>query len=970
MPLGFDFGETKKKVTEPKPEPKSQTFAEEGQSHYMAPAMRQYLTEKWHSSTDEERQLTVSIRSRKGMRCHICGRFGYFREICPTGCESPPPTPDSMASTPPATPPPSPPGLGIMWGSIGFAADEYISPQKMKEEKDKKGIVMKADLRPLRENSVEAKEDMRVSDYSIGGFEFFAHAEEGYSRSIPELSLHQVLRRLMRLLERDLIRNAEKLENEYDVTLLHPPHEKDRDVFYTEAIGKIKKHKEYFIKKALKDERTARLAYKFQGQLRPDDQLDGIFRGSKGGMQDLSLYKTNPKAGASQHSKIGWKSNLAKYDQLAVSDPTALAKAEAVEKLFKDQGAWTENQRKDMMFRNDRYEHLVHVIREEMKLEHARESKELDAKVKGFKEGKAAQMEIWLERLNAIDEIMVMLKEYGITGALDEADLLLYQVDKWTDEMKRHIPANRSRREKRSAAKEGDDDGSVGGDIRGGNKGELGEGEGHHSNAFLSIADAVHKENEAQKNKGSQGGMPGTADTEKSGRGRSRGGKKEAKKENEMDGVKTVGNAMMSAGASPYYEADVAIERHKKLSERLSKHWKAGLVKKDDHASLGSAPGSRLSPSRGDDGSIESMEGSDDDDDNDGDVYGDDRSLAYSEDGSSVGSSNFNQSINASPSRALSDKTSVSFIRNGRVRIIPNSTPVMSRQKVSTKVTMKQEEYDELVEAAKRRNRVKKELRKKYKNSKRQMGEDEVLDKQDDAAREAKALQVEEKRKTHQGWKPRKWHVVAKKSPHLIDEERMAEARRTFVAAGLKKNIRKGRQDDLAWAVPSLIPVPGAFEGDDTQRLNSYAGAKIVDGLQGRMVNDMGHTERKLLPLYVRNTLIEVNGTSPNGDQTQEVLSKDRRYSHYHGRPFVRFEPGKELMDSRKFIEEQGKGFGPNKKDKEDRLAPLREEQQRQATLKRIESERYKPMNRSLVRIVFGKPLGNPKDLMFADHGV
>ena len=81
-------------------------------------------------------------------------------------------------------------------------------------------------------------------------------------------------------------------------------------------------------------------------------------------------------------------------------------------------------------------------------------------------------------------------------------------------------------------------------------------------------------------------------------------------------------------------------------------------------------------------------------------------------------------------------------------------------------------------------------------------------------------------------------------------------------------------------------------------------------------------------------------------------------------------EPGKELMDSRKFIEEQGKGFGPNKKDKEDRLAPLREEQQRQATLKRIESERYKPMNRSLVRIVFGKPLGNPKDLMFADHGV
>ena len=66
MPLGFDLGENKKKEKAPRPEPKSQTFAEEGQSHYMAPAMRQYLTEKWHNSSEEERQLTVSIRSRKG----------------------------------------------------------------------------------------------------------------------------------------------------------------------------------------------------------------------------------------------------------------------------------------------------------------------------------------------------------------------------------------------------------------------------------------------------------------------------------------------------------------------------------------------------------------------------------------------------------------------------------------------------------------------------------------------------------------------------------------------------------------------------------------------------------------------------------------------------------------------------------------------------------------------------------------
>lgn len=195
----------------------------------------------------------------------------------------------------------------------------------------------------------------------------------------------------------------------------------------------------------------------------------------------------------------------------------------------------------------------------------------------------------------------------------------------------------------------------------------------------------------------------------------------------------------------------------------------------------------------------------------------------------------------------------------------------------------------------------------------------------------------------------------------------MAEMREKFINAGLKNNIRKGRQDDLAWAVPSLIPVPGAFEGDDTQRLKSVTGAKIVDGLQGRMVNDMGHTERKLLPLYVRNTLIELNGTSANGDQSQEVLSRDRRYSHYHGRPLIRFEPGKELIDSKDFKKKQGAGFGPNKKEAKDRLAPLRAERERQATIKRIEEQRYQPMNRSLVRLVFGKPIGNPKDLLFSE---
>ena len=47
-----------------------------------------------------------------------------------------------------------------------------------------------------------------------------------------------------------------------------------------------------------------------------------------------------------------------------------------------------------------------------------------------------------------------------------------------------------------------------------------------------------------------------------------------------------------------------------------------------------------------------------------------------------------------------------------------------------------------------------------------------------------------------------------------------------------------------------------------------------------------------MIPLYVRNTLMEKNGTTPGGDQAyMEAMSADRRYTHYMGRPLNRFEP-------------------------------------------------------------------------------
>lgn len=65
-----------------------------------------------------------------------------------------------------------------------------------------------------------------------------------------------------------------------------------------------------------------------------------------------------------------------------------------------------------------------------------------------------------------------------------------------------------------------------------------------------------------------------------------------------------------------------------------------------------------------------------------------------------------------------------------------------------------------------------------------------------------------------------------------------------------------------------------------------------------------GYTPQSMLPLYVRNTLVEPNGSTPGGDQVQDVMALDRRYSHYIGRPLNRFEPDKSIpaTDLKTFI--------------------------------------------------------------------
>jgi len=53
-------------------------------------------------------------------------------------------------------------------------------------------------------------DSLRSSDSALQNFEFFAESAEGYGRTYPELTLHQVMRRLMRLLHERLQKNVGK----------------------------------------------------------------------------------------------------------------------------------------------------------------------------------------------------------------------------------------------------------------------------------------------------------------------------------------------------------------------------------------------------------------------------------------------------------------------------------------------------------------------------------------------------------------------------------------------------------------------------------------------------------------------------------------------------------------------------------------------------------------------------------------
>ena len=120
--------------------------------------------------------------------------------------------------------------------------------------------------------------------------------------------------------------------------------------------------------------------------------------------------------------------------------------------------------------------------------------------------------------------------------------------------------------------------------------------------------------------------------------------------------------------------------------------------------------------------------------------------------------------------------------------------------------------------------------------------------------------------------KLRNFSIKRRLHPREVDELNMGRAREMFKAAGLEGHIRKGDETDLACVMPSLIPVPGAFQSDGRNPLSSYTGENIIWNVKKNMIlGDLGYIPQKMIPLYARLTLIEENGTSPGGDQNFEV---------------------------------------------------------------------------------------------------
>jgi predicted nucleic acid-binding Zn-ribbon protein len=151
--------------------------------------------------------------------------------------------------------------------------------------------VEKLDISTLRQPSTQRLQELQETDLENiqHSFSFYNSCESNYNRNYSELTLQQVMRRVIRLVQSNLSHQTQELESTFDTTLLVPPIAKVTKHFYPSSLMDDDKNRkelrEYYLKKEEENEakkNASRLAYKSQVSLRPLDELDDFFRGKAG----------------------------------------------------------------------------------------------------------------------------------------------------------------------------------------------------------------------------------------------------------------------------------------------------------------------------------------------------------------------------------------------------------------------------------------------------------------------------------------------------------------------------------------------------------------------------------------------------------------------------------------------------------------------------------------------------------------
>lgn len=955
---------------------------------------------------------------------------------------------------------PAPIGLGVLWGDLGVE-DKYRTevglPERSSEvsnasniensKKKKKDSASTGahheEIEYLRLYKNREQKRLARSDAKAHSFDFFTVAEEGYSRNLSEMTLHQIMRRLMRLLQGQLEKNTLELESVRDTSLLHPPLKAAGEHFYPKELADITEYRDYYYQKQKKAD-AQRKNYQHKGSLRPVDAMDGIFRAGKG---EDDLYETNPRAGACMHSKIGWKDLLATNDALASSDPAMIKQVAAVEKLFAQQGQWVKNQNRSMVQLNDRFEHLIFVLKDEMEREHQRESRILMAGVStqhnsGGSGGKGdnnnnssgVNMEVsgaasttreiqnairqktkvedirtWVDRAEAVDRIILTLQQYDLVSGLDEVDFLLFCLNKWKKQCQ--VMVGKQQQQQRRGHGHGHRRPPVGGGTRARTRTLSTERTGINSSSGSgSDGDDDDDDDDGSCSRRSSPAKPpgspapalaANASTAGSGVGRGKGGVRKKKK---TLATKGGGMAVAVGGINPYEATLSCLPDQPRVNNKKNKGRASTLHLSTVQREEAEKAQQRLQPSAMSNLIMQAvaMAGLQADGRSNidpfadhGDAEKDEAATVTTVTGGSQKKQQQHKQLKSATAAASSsaaqlllpmineegsitsqDMTGVPGGVSGSSGVPHGHQQLHHHQQQATITTMRrQESATGRGSSGMQRSNSVNSVTSRSSNYSHSTATGSLCCDAMTGGGFGHSNGIGSSNGNSSSNRANRSPKKPKLNPREQDQVDRRIAKESFRRAGLEKFIRSGTNDDIAYKCPALIPIPQAFtKGGSDADLHSYVGNQMVQKFRKSMVlSELGYTPQKMLPLYVRNTLFETNGTSPGGDQTNETMSKDSRYTHGFGRPFNRFEPPPEYLPKADRVEV--KVHVLDKKKEEERLKELEiksalrhtQRAEKQALKKERDEARVSGLNMSLARLVFGDGRG-PKGHKVINH--